>query len=225
MRDSARYTSRIVCIALALPLAALTAFAASTGGCSSSSSPASEGPDAEAVCPDTLSAAIGAACMVDGLVCSPQYACGIALATAHCACTAGFFVCNDVEDAALTTPDAAPGCPEPPDAEACPKTEELASLAPCTETGRSCAYLNGCDATPAFDTCQCMLGSLPNGSTALRLECSGPCTYTGPPVDLDDGSALPEAAAVDQGAPGNTVTPDATASDAPSDSRSTEASE
>ncbi len=70
--------------------------------------------------------------------------------------------------------------PLPVEAEACPATERAASFAACKETGLICTYVAGCDATPAFDQCQCAEGSLPNGATGLRFECSSACTYSGP---------------------------------------------
>jgi hypothetical protein len=228
MRDLARYVSRVVCIAAALP-SALAGLASGPGGCSSTSAPSSGGSDAEAICPDTVAGAVGASCEVEGLVCSPQYTCGVVEVTARCVCTAGAFVCNDVTDAALTSPDATPVCPQRGDAEACPLLERSASLAACTETGLVCTYLAACDATPAFDQCQCMEGALANGTTGLRFQCSSPCTYVGPLVTTEGDAAVdaldsvPEAGA-NEGVSEASPTLDA-APDGSDDGRAPEASD
>ena len=96
-------------------------------------------------------------------------------------------------DAEAGAPDAAPldvtPYPLPVEAEASPATERAASLAACKETGLICTYVAGCDATPAFDQCQCAEGSLPNGATGLRFECSSACTYTGPLLEAGASTA------------------------------------
>lgn len=164
--------------------AVLLPLGAAANGCTPTSSPSTPTPDAEAVCPDTLAATLDARCEVEGLVCSPQYPCGVLAGIAHCVCTAGAFACTDLEDAAIEGPDATPACPAAPDAEACPAIESKAAMQPCTEVGLSCAYSAACDAIPAFDQCVCTAD--PSGQTGPRFVCSDPCAYVGPPVDAGD---------------------------------------
>jgi hypothetical protein len=212
----------------ALAAAAPAIVAPLAGGCSSSSS--GEAPDAQAsaVCPDTLAGTIGASCSVERLVCSPQYACGVAVATARCVCTSGAFSCTDLADAPLMAPDATPTCPplahQTP--AKCPPTSRAADLAACTEPGLLCTYLAGCDATPAFDQCQCASGPMPGGKTGLRFDCFNACAYVAAPVELDSASGLdanvPPADHAAQDAPADAG---ASPPDGASDARSTEASD
>ncbi len=179
MRDVAPSVARFVLVAL-VPVVAVVCVG---GGCSSPAPVSEAGPDAEALCPATLAATIGAACSVGGLTCSPQYPCGVVPAAARCVCTGGAFACSDVTGAPLVGPDAMPACPRRADAEACPPDESSATLAPCTETWLVCSYLAGCNTTPAFDQCVCEFGPLPKGSQGLAFRCSSHCQYITSPYD------------------------------------------
>lgn len=217
---------RLLVLAAVWPAALL---AASGGGCSPGSSPAAEGADAYAPCPGSLAATVGAACSVEGAVCTPSYECGITPAPARCTCTAGVYACSDFTGAAIAGPDTQPACPAKVDAQACPASERLASGALCTEIGLLCTYLAPCDATPALDQCQCSSGgpSTGGGSTAggggtgLRFQCTSACTYAGPPASPDAGA---EASPTSDGAAPDhdTPTPEA-APDGPVDSGVSEA--
>jgi hypothetical protein len=134
---------------------------------------------------------VGGPCAVEGLVCNPTYTCGDLPAIARCVCTAGTFLCSDIEDAALDGPSTTPSCPSARvDAEACPPSEAAASFAACTEPGLLCSYLAACDAT--LDSCYCAEGLFPSGRMGLRFECTSACTDQGTPSDAavsDDASS------------------------------------
>jgi hypothetical protein len=220
MRDPARLIPRNLRVAFAfvvvLPPVGLTAWAS---GCSSSPTPADASTAPQPVCPDTLAETIGAACAVDGLACGPQYLCGVVRVTARCTCTGGVFACNDVEDAALETPEAEAACPPAVVSQACPASERAASVATCKETGLMCTYPAPCDATPSLDTCLCMDG---------QFQCSSFCTYLGPLYDAGEDaspdSGMPGSVA-DAGAPDVTSPLDGEASDGSGDARVAEASD
>jgi hypothetical protein len=170
-------------------------------GCSSPSSPAAS-PDAQAVCPATGAETAGAACTVEGLVCSPQYACGVTFGIAHCVCSSGKFACTDLTDAALTGPASIPACPSAAHAQRCPATESAANLAACTEQGLDCSYRAPCGGTADLDHCLCFEGPLPNGPMGLRFECTTPCypDAGGPPIDAGDSGQDATPAPVDAAA-------------------------
>jgi hypothetical protein len=192
----------------AIGLGALALAAACTSGEKASSTS-----EAGTVCPATLSASIGAHCGAGAPVCSPQYACGVLTATATCVCDAGVYACADFTGKALI-PDEGPSCPSEADQETCPATEAAAALALCTEMGLTCAYPTTCDASRAYDQCQCFMGQLRNGKLGLRFACPDSCESNVQPVPT------PEAGAPDAGAPidaAPSAPPDARA-DAPTDS-------
>jgi hypothetical protein len=192
-------------------VAAVLAAAGAAAACSSS--PASRsGADAEAVCPSTLDATAGRACAVEGLACSPLYACGLVQATASCVCAGGFFGCTDVTGRALAAGDV-PACPAFDGGGNCPASERAASVASCSEVGLLCAYPSACPAVRLLDQCECRPTTTPSGATALRFDCGAPC-----PSSVDAAAPAFDAAAADSGPDGRTGS-DATV-DSPSDSSS-----
>ncbi|MGH7438907.1 MAG: hypothetical protein ACRENE_24740 [Polyangiaceae bacterium] len=164
-------------------------------GCTSQ--PPSMGPpDAATVCSASFAATVGAACSPEGLFCGPGYDCYGVTATAKCTCTGGVFVCVDDEGVIHSTRGALPSCSPRRDAEACPASVEKASLAPCSETMLACHYPLDCDATPAFRTCTCEYGPLPDGTEGLAFQCPDPCLYVGTPIEpapADEGGATTDA--------------------------------
>lgn len=229
MRPPVRRLARVSVFAVAWPAGLL---ASSGGACApSSSGPAAEGADAYAPCPDTLAETVGAACPIEGAICSPSYTCGITFVLAYCTCTAGAYACSDYSDASIAGPDAQPGCPSPVADQPCPPSEDLASGALCVTAGLMCTYPSPCDATLGIDTCECdsetpppSLGSSSGGATLFRFECTSQCTYAGPlyvPDAGDDASAPPGSGGPDQSTP---VLAEA-APDAPVDSDVSEAAE
>jgi hypothetical protein len=212
MRPPAR---RVLWALMAAPAAAV---AWSAGGCTSPPPSQSATPDAQAVCPNTLADTIGAPCTVDGLVCSPQYACGAAYGLARCVCTSGSFACTDLADAALEAQDATPSCPAPTAPEKCPTTEAAARLAPCTESGLVCSYIPQCAGATGLDQCQCVFGALPSGQSGLRLQCNSPCRYSPPPVDIDAALGASDSSIRDAPADSASST-DAALPDGPGDAR------
>ncbi len=168
-------------------------------GCSESSS-GSPAADAGAVCPATVDAAVGHACGVEGLSCSPLYACGLVAATATCTCQGGLFSCADVMGKALGAGDA-PACPPLGAGQSCPATESAAKLSNCTEPGLLCSYPSTCPEARYLDTCECFTGKNAAGTSSLHFQCSTACP-------AGDASALP----VDSGA-------DTEAEAAPADAR------
>ncbi len=183
-------------LALGLPVG----LASLAGACTSTSTPpAATTVDAQAICPNTLTETLGAPCTVEGLVCSPQYSCGIALGIARCVCTSGNFACSDLEDAALEGPDAAPSCPPTKAPDKCPVSEQAANLAACTESGLPCTYPAACDATPGFDTCSCTATKLPDGGMGKRFVCHSKCgPDAAPPSNDAESASAPDADATAQ---------------------------
>jgi hypothetical protein len=162
-------------------------------GCSSSTAPAAAA-DAEAICPATVADVVGAACAVEGLVCFPQYACGILPAIASCTCAGGAFACTDVTGKSLA-PGSALACPAPMASEACPATEMLANQHSCTEPGLECAYPSTCPSSTDYDQCECFTGALLDGGTGLRFECPSPCDSGAVPLVPLDAATPPNDAA------------------------------
>jgi hypothetical protein len=169
-----------------------------------SPTPPPASPDAQAVCPSSVSETAGAACTVQGLVCAPQYACGVTFGIAHCVCVAGAFECTDLTDASISGTDVAPSCPKAKPAEHCPATESAASLAACTEPGLVCSYKAPCSAIPGLDQCTCFNGAMANGQTGLRFECTNACVPSGGALLIDSGDDVQEGA----GGPADAVAPD-----------------
>ena len=180
-------------VATALGLASVAQLAP---GCSSSTAPAPLA-DAEAICPASVADAVGAACAVEGLVCSPEYACGILPATASCTCVGGAFACTDVTGKPLA-PGGEPACPATATSETCPATEVLANRHACTESGLECAYPSTCASSTDYDQCECFTGALLDGGTGLRFECPSPCDSGAVPlVPLDAANPPNDAASAD----------------------------
>jgi hypothetical protein len=182
MHSIARRALKVVALGVPLGLAGL-------GGCTSTSAPPRAAPDAQAICPNTLADTVGAPCAVEGLVCSPQYSCGVAPGIARCVCTSGAFACSDLEDAALEGADATPSCPPAKAPQKCPLSELAANLAACMEPGLQCTYRAGCDATPGFDTCQCSAVQLPDGGVGSRFVCTSECRTDAAAASNDAASA------------------------------------
>ncbi len=184
---------------LVLPLGYLVA------ACTSTSTPAVP-TQPEATCPASVAEALGAPCS-DGLVCSPEYACGILPAIATCTCTGGSFVCTDVTGKSLDDGGQL-SCPAASATETCPATEALASQRACTESGLACPYPSTCSGnTQEYDTCTCFTGPISDGGMGLRFQCPSPC----------DDASLGDAGApsVDAATAGDAPVEDATAVDAP----------
>ena len=185
-------------------------------GCTSTSTPAVP-TQPEATCPASVSAAIGAPCAAEGLVCAPEYECGIASAIATCTCTGGAFVCTDVTGKALND-GGNPECPAAAATETCPTTEALANLRACTEIGLTCPYPSTCSGnTQQYDTCTCFTGPISDGGMGLRFQCPSPC---------DDAAALFDAGPTpsDDATVGDATAMDAPVSDAPHDAGHADAS-
>jgi hypothetical protein len=201
-------------------MAALVPLGYLVAGCTSTSTPAVP-TQPEATCPASVSEAMGAPCP-DGLVCSPEYACGILPATATCTCTGGSFVCTDVTGKALDD-GGQPTCPAAAVAETCPATETLASQHACTETGLACPYPSTCSAnTQEYDTCTCFTGPISDGGMGLRFQCPPPCDYDAALGDA--GAPSVDDATVVEAAVGDATAIDAPVGDAPHDAGHADAS-
>jgi hypothetical protein len=161
---------RLKTVLVALIAAASTAVVAAGAGCNGSSGPPrSAPPGGEEPCPATLEATLGAACAVDGLVCGPTYPCGSAQIPLLCVCDGRAFQCTDGAGNPVDTADAI-SCTVSTDAgSSCPRTESAAPLAPCSASGRICAYPSSCPNT--FDQCECFPGTTADGGFGLRFEC------------------------------------------------------
>jgi hypothetical protein len=165
------------------------------------------------VCPATLEATAGQPCSVEGLACSPLYACGAVQATATCACEGGFFGCTDVTGRALAAGDV-PACPAFDGGGTCPISERAAAIAACSEVGLLCAYPSACPTVRYLDQCECRPITTPSGATALRFDCGTPCPPAGAPAPGPDAATAFDAAPADSGLDSTT------GSDAPVDSPS-----
>jgi len=154
------------------------------------------------------SAAVGAPCGSEGLVCSPEYPCGILQATATCTCTAGVFVCTDITGKALAE-GGSPQCPALDASAACPATETIASLRACGNAGLMCFYPSTCSGGQEYDTCVCFTGTISDGGMGLRFECTPACDY--------------DAAPIDAGPTVDATAPDVSTEDAPSEARGADA--
>jgi hypothetical protein len=132
------------------------------GACGSSTESPVAPLDAEAaVCPPTPEDTVGKPCGNEGLVCGPQYSCGITQASLYCVCTGDTFQCRDGENRTV-----APGATLPCDAVAstpapCPASEAAAGVAACSLVGQICAYQSRCPSM--FDTCSCFPGATADG--------------------------------------------------------------
>jgi hypothetical protein len=159
--------------------------------------PVAQAPEAEAVCPATVEQAAGVVCTMEGLACSPQYMCGVAVATATCTCTAGAFLCTDVTGVTIG-PDASPACPATAATATCPAAESIASGRACTEQGLMCFYPSACSENAAdYDTCECSPVVLSDGGTTLQFQCSVGCNYDAALVEFDAGAEASDAAPAD----------------------------
>jgi len=145
----------------------------------------------------------GVACGVEGLVCYPQYPCGVTPGIATCTCTGGFFACVDttgqsLEDGAAprcTANGGTEACPSgkvcPPMA-TCPATEAFARVQKCTEVNLMCAYPSTCAGARDYDICQCV----PVDAGALQFVCPPPCDYDAALVEFE-AAAPPDAGRAD----------------------------
>ena len=170
----------------ALRAAVVGALLGAVGACGSSNAPPATPGDAEsAVCPTTPEDTVGRPCGVEGLVCGPQYACGIAQVSLYCVCTRGTFLCRNGEngtvDADATLPcNAGTSAPGP-----CPPSEAVANRVACGMVGQICAYRSQCPSM--FDTCSCFPGSTADGGFGLVFACKSPVCGT----DAGLGDARP----------------------------------
>jgi hypothetical protein len=181
--------------------------------------PVSSQSEDHSVCPSSVVGAMGSACDVEGLVCYPEYACGIAPALATCQCTGGQFACVDMLGAPLLA-DAAPGCPAALPMPACPATMTLANNTACAQAGQLCTYASPCPGSiPDFLQCQCVALQQIDGGIYLGYSCPA-CTAVGAPAPADDGGAMPSDAEADTSAEVSTTrdaAADATAEAGPKD--------
>jgi hypothetical protein len=178
----------------------------------------SQFPEDQSVCPSTVESAIAAACDVEGEVCYPQYACGIAPSQATCKCTAGHFACQDQLGASLR-PDAALGCPATLPTPTCPASMAQANNTACLQAGQICSYPSPCVSIPAFLDCQCVPLPQIDGGVYLGYECADPCTPGTSSAAPIDASTAPPAEA---GAPPSEAgAPASGAHDAAAEARST----
>ncbi len=177
--------------------------------CSSSQSPTAPAPDAQALCPATPEATIGAACATAGLVCAPNYVCGSTTASLYCMCMGGTFSCHDGLGNALTSGQS-PICPgTPPATPACPASLKAANLKACTTPGQICAYPSAC-ATAAFDQCTCFPGETATGGFGTVFTCQqAVCPSDGgaAPPTPDAGADVTVDVAV-EAAPSSDASPD-----------------
>jgi hypothetical protein len=174
-------------------------------------------PEDQSVCPSTVESAVGADCDVEGEVCSPQYACGIAPGQATCTCAAGHFSCQDQLGASLR-PDAAPGCPAPLPIPTCPDSMGLANNTACAQAGEICTYPSPCVSIPAYLDCQCVPLPQIDGGVYLGYECTNPCTPGSSSVGPVDASTTPP---TESGAPpADAGTPASGSHDAAADTHS-----
>ena len=184
-------------------------------GCTSSAAPVAVS-DAEATCSGSVADTVGAPCAASGLVCSPQYACGILPAIATCTCTGGAFACVDVTGKALAV-GGSPACPAPSATEVCPATEVLANQHACTEFGLECAYPSTCSNGTQYDQCECFTGTLPDGGMGLLFQCPSPCDSGAAAFDAAptarNAATFPDAMAIDAAH----AAADAPRTDAPTD--------
>ena len=90
-------------------------------------------PATPASCPTRVVDAVGQHCYAEGLLCAPEYPCGIAQGTLTCTCTRGVFVCTDVTGNQLNPGDT-PACPasKGDGGGVCPASESAALFSPCT---------------------------------------------------------------------------------------------
>ena len=177
-----------------------------------SSSPGAPAPDADLVCPADVASAIGAPCD-PGLVCAPEYSCGIYTVTATCTCMGGHFACADRTGQALVA-GTVPACPPRADASAsCPPTESTARTVNCSLAGLQCAYPSSCPIQRDYDSCQCFPLTTPDGGTALRFSCPDPCQDASAPEGGGESADASEE-------PPATPPPEASAPDAPRDAPS-----
>jgi hypothetical protein len=176
-------------VALSWTVAAALACACAGYGCSNSNGNINTKLDAEAVCPNTVSAAVGAKCAYEGLVCEIGYTCGSFEQQATCTCNFGrTFDCTDSTGTGVD-PGGDPACTSnggPHDKE-CPGSEALAAGASCKTPRLICPYANNCppvNNVGSFDTCECTAGAGKTGGFAFV--CEPKC---GVPDAGDDGSA------------------------------------
>ena len=152
--------------------AVVAGLAGGASGCGSSSTPPGAMFDAEsAFCPATPQDTVGKPCNLEGLVCGPQYACGITQVPLYCVCAGGIFQCRNgengaVEAGAALSCNAGSSAPGP-----CPASEAVANMASCGMVGQICAYHSQCPST--FDTCTCFPGNTADGGFGPVFICKG----------------------------------------------------
>jgi hypothetical protein len=177
-------------------------FALFLGACSSSGDEAAateaasnqlgstQHPQAHGVCPSTVGQAVGAACDVEGELCYPEYACGIAPALATCTCHGGHFACVDQLKATLRPDAAAGGCPGPLPASACPASMTQANRTGCAQAGQICTYASPCSSIPDYLDCQCVQLTQIDGGVYLGYACDDPCTAGAGSMPVVDAGAV-----------------------------------
>ena len=172
-----------------------------TAGCSSSKNDSTpQNADAEVVCPNTLVATQGSACVQEGFICHVGYACtngNFLNEQAHCTCTGGKYACADSTDKPIDDP-ANPPCTAPGGGndKDCPADEKTAEGQSCKTAGLQCFYAGEvCPDTgkPNTDVCQCVGGGTgaTDGAPSLLFKCEpqlcSPKSDGGIPIPLDGG--------------------------------------
>jgi hypothetical protein len=211
----------VVRVRLATKVSTALIAAAAFASCRATVTTAPDTRDADVLCPDGVDGTNGQGCGAEGLICYPQYSCGVLPAIATCVCSGGHFSCKDVTGHALNQGDS-PACPPATTGETCPASEDTANLAPCTAPGRLCTYPSRCRGVPAYDRCECFSGALASGTNGLRFECTSACDSTDAgrvATDAQPDSAMdaPAEAATTSDAAAADAANDVRAGDGPSD--------
>jgi hypothetical protein len=166
-------------------------------GCSNSNGNINAAHDAEAVCPNTVTAAAGAKCAYTGLVCSIGYLCGSFAQQATCTCNNGrTFDCTDSTGQSVD-PSGTPACTSNGGGHdnECPASEALAINASCKTAGLLCAYANNCppiNNVGGLDQCQCTGGRADGGFVFVcEPQCSTSDAGSGADAPIDSPQDAP----------------------------------
>jgi hypothetical protein len=181
------------------PLSALSA-------CSSTSSPAASGPDASPVCPNTVIAANGSKCAVEGYTCWIGFPCTDPPIPqqAECVCTGGVYQCSNPPGSPVQgpiPPNSQPQCVSNGQGndKACPTSESDGQPCSSQQAGLICFYkgVQCPENSPGdfnTDECQCVNNPNPSGPDGgtLAFSCErqlcNPQGDAAPPPPPDAGS-------------------------------------
>ncbi len=149
----------------------------------------------------SVTAASGSACDTAGRACDIGYACGAFSQQAHCACTAGAFVCTDSTGATVDK-GGAPLCTSngTGNDKACPASVASASTKACSTAGLLCNYpgVTCANGNQLNDTCQCVGSNAAGGGLAFNCTMNL-CPGTNPGTAPDAGTAVDASTPVDSG--------------------------